>query len=70
MYLLTVKDGLVARYFGPYASPKNASDDLERVLSDFSKRARWQIHLLESPTTVSFSDRLKVRGQVVSAAAS
>ena len=33
MYLLTIKDGLVTRHVGPYPSTKQASDDLDRVLS-------------------------------------
>ena len=50
MYLLTIKDGLVTRHVGPYPSTKLASDDLDRVLSGCSERARWQIHALERPT--------------------
>ncbi len=68
MYLLTVKDGLVTRHVGPYPTPKQASDDLDRVLSSCSDRARWQIHALESPKHRSFADRLHSRGQVVAAA--
>ena len=49
MYLLTIKDGLVTRHVGPYPSPKQASDDLERVMASCSERARWQIHALENP---------------------
>ena len=70
MYLLTVKDGLVTRYVGPYPSPKKASDDLERVLSDCSDRARWQIHALESPVEKSFSNRFNFRDQPIRATAS
>ena len=70
MYLLTVKDGLVTRYVGPYATPKKASDDLERVLSSCSDRARWQIHALESPEQRSFYERMTEREQAYSAAAS
>jgi hypothetical protein len=54
MYLLTIKDGLVTRHVGPYPSPKQASDDLERVLTSCSDRARWQIHALECPGDVPF----------------
>ena len=54
MYLLTIKDGLVTRHVGPYPSPKQASDDLDRVLRSCSDRARWQIHALESPSDVPF----------------
>jgi len=53
MYLLTVKDGLVTRHIGPYSSPGKASDDLTRVLSTCSGRARWQIHALETPDSMS-----------------
>ena len=55
MYLLTIKDGLVTRHVGPYPSPKQASDDLDRVLASCSDRARWQIHALECPGDVRFS---------------
>ena len=70
MYLLTVKDGLLTRYVGPYASPKLASDDLESVLATCSDRARWQIHALESPQSFSFSERLNLREELASAAVS
>ena len=49
MYLLTIRDGLVTRHVGPYESPKQASDDLDRRLEHFGERARWQIHALEAP---------------------
>lgn len=70
MYLLTVKDGLVTRHVGPYPSPKQASDDLDRVLASFSDRASWQIHALESPKTLSLPDRMQARDRAVSAVAS
>ena len=52
MYLLTIRDGLVTRHIGPYESPKQASDDLDRLLRQFGDRARWQIHALEEPASV------------------
>ncbi len=61
MYVLTVKDGLVTRFVGPYPSPKQASDDLERVLASCSDRARWQIHALESPQNRVFAERINKR---------
>ncbi len=61
MYLLTVKDGLVTRHVGPYLTPKHASDDLDRVLSSCSDRARWQIHALESPGQRSFAERMNAK---------
>ena len=71
MYLLTLKDGLVTRHVGPYPTPKEASDDLERVLASCSSRVRWQIHALESPRERSFSERIhERRSRVLSAAAS
>ena len=53
MYLLTIKDGLVTRHVGPYPSPKQASDDLERVMASCSERAHWQIHALENPRSLT-----------------
>ena len=55
MYLLTIKDGLETRYIGPYSTTNNLSEDLQRVLADFSERARWKIHKLESPMKASYS---------------
>ncbi|MEN9388253.1 MAG: hypothetical protein RLZZ137_1415 [Cyanobacteriota bacterium] len=52
MYLLTIRDGLLTRHIGPYESPKQASDDLDRLLEQFGERARWQIHALEAPQAV------------------
>ncbi|MCP9824299.1 hypothetical protein [Synechococcus sp. EJ6-Ellesmere] len=49
MYLLTIRDGLVTLHIGPYTSPKQAVDDLDRLLASFGERARWQIHELEEP---------------------
>ncbi len=70
MYLLTVKDGLVTRHIGPYPSPKEASDDLERVLSSSSDRARWQIYALESPRKRSLVERIQERDKTFTAAVS
>jgi hypothetical protein len=49
MYLLTIRDGLQTRHIGPYASPKQAADDLDRLMALCRDRARWQIHALETP---------------------
>jgi hypothetical protein len=49
MYLLTIRDGLQTRHVGPYASPRAASDDLDRLQAICGEKARWQIHRLESP---------------------
>ncbi|MEY4759370.1 MAG: hypothetical protein RLZZ268_868 [Cyanobacteriota bacterium] len=55
MYLLTIRDGLQTRHIGPYGSPKQAADDLDRLLPVCGERARWQIHALESPAEVMAS---------------
>lgn len=52
MYLLTIRDGLHTRHIGPYETPKQAADDLDRFLQRCSERARWQIHELEAPAAV------------------
>ena len=70
MYLLTIKDGLVTRHVGPYPSPKQASDDLDRVLASCSDRARWQIHALECPGDARFGQVHDPDSRVISAAAS
>lgn len=49
MYLLTIREGLHTRHIGPYGTPKQAADDLDRLLAQCGDRARWQIHALESP---------------------
>ena len=49
MYLLTIRDGLQTRHVGPYQSPKQASDDLDRLFPLCAERARWQIYALEAP---------------------
>ncbi len=69
MYLLTVKDGLVTRYIGPYLSPQKASDDLERVLTSCTDRARWQIHALEQPYSGMFKDKLDTQARAITSAA-
>ncbi|PHX67446.1 MAG: hypothetical protein CK549_06080 [Cyanobium sp. Baikal-G2] len=55
MYLLTIRDGLNTRHVGPYISPKQAADDLDRLLPLCGERARWQIHALESPAELMAS---------------
>jgi hypothetical protein len=49
MYLLTIREGLHTRHIGPYVTPKQAADDLDRLLAECGDRARWQIHALEEP---------------------
>lgn len=49
MYLLTIRDGLVTRHIGPFTSPKQAADALDRRLVGLGEKVSWQIHELESP---------------------
>ena len=49
MYLLTIRDCLQTRHIGPYASPRQASDDLDKLQASCGEKATWQIHRLESP---------------------
>ena len=64
MYLLTSRDGLQTRHIGPYASPKHAADDLDRLLGLCGDRARWQIHALESPEAFAERSSLSTAGSV------
>ncbi len=69
MYLLTIRDGLQTRHIGPYESPKQAADDLDRLLALCGERARWQIHALEAPGAPRANlDRVSSRPRVVAAA--
>lgn len=67
MYLLTIRDGLQTRHIGPYASTAEAADHLDQLLAHCGERAHWQIHELESPT--SLQEALRSSAQVGSAAA-
>ena len=70
MYLLTIRDGLQTRHIGPYESPKQAADDLDRLLALCGERARWQIHALEAPGAPRANlDRVSSRPPRVVAAA-
>ena len=69
MYLLTIRDGLQTPNIGPYESPKQAADDLDRLLGRCGERARWQIHALESPESFLQRDHLEASRQAASLAA-
>jgi hypothetical protein len=55
MYLLTIRDGLQTRHFGPYASPREAADDLDKLQASWGEKAPWQIHRLASPAELQAS---------------
>lgn len=49
MYVLTIRDGLQTRHVGPYMTPQDAAQDVDRVLGLQGDRVHWQIHELEPP---------------------
>lgn len=53
MYLLTIRDGLQTRHIGPYGTPQQAAAQLDQLLQGYGERARWQIHELEDPATLT-----------------
>lgn len=53
MYVLTIRDGLNTRHIGPYESPQQAADHLDRWLENCGERAHWQIHQLVPPTDIT-----------------
>lgn len=50
MYVLTIRDGLQTRHVGPYGTPQQAAQDVDRVLAIHGERVHWQIHELEPPS--------------------
>ncbi|MEB3258257.1 MAG: hypothetical protein VKN83_08075 [Cyanobacteriota bacterium] len=49
MYVLTIRDGLQTRHVGPYETPQQAAQDVDRVMAVHGDRVHWQIHELEPP---------------------
>lgn len=49
MYVLTIRDGLQTRHVGPYTTPQQAAQDVDRVVALHGDRVHWQIHELEPP---------------------
>lgn len=49
MYVLTIRDGLQTRHIGPYETPQQAAQDVDKVLAVHGDRVHWQIHELEPP---------------------
>ena len=67
MYLLTIRDGLQTRHVGPYGSPKQAADDLDRLLPLCGERARWQIHALDPPSSLLIDQLTPTQGHMAAA---
>ena len=53
MYVLTIRDGLQTRHIGPYETPRAAAEQIDQWLSHCGDRATWQIHELETPSSLS-----------------
>ncbi|MFN5464947.1 MAG: hypothetical protein ACK40D_04710 [Cyanobacteriota bacterium] len=49
MYVLTIRDGLQTRHVGPYTTPQQAAQDVDRVVEIHGDRVHWQIHELVPP---------------------
>ncbi|MFM9089566.1 MAG: hypothetical protein ACKOPT_15810 [Cyanobium sp.] len=50
MYVLTIRDGLQTRHVGPYGTPQQAAQDVDRIVAIHGERVHWQIHELEPPS--------------------
>jgi hypothetical protein len=60
MYVLTIRDGLQTRHVGPYGTPQQAAQDVDRVV-------HWQIHELEPPGELLVDAQTPTREQVAAA---
>jgi len=61
MYVLTFRDGLQTRHVGPYATPQQAAQDVDRILARLGDRVHWQIHQLESPADLVLDPQTTTR---------
>lgn len=67
MYVLTIRDGLQTRHVGPYATPQQAGQDVDRVLALHGDRVHWQIHELEPPAAFQRDPETPTREQASAA---
>ncbi len=67
MYVLTIRDGLQTRHLGPYASPQQAAQDVDRVVAILGDRVHWQIHQLEPPSELLLDPQTPTRGEAAAA---
>ncbi len=49
MYILVIRDQFLTKFFGPYPSTQNASNDAFLILKDYPENTKWQIKSLELP---------------------
>ncbi|MEB3317191.1 MAG: hypothetical protein VKO39_03505 [Cyanobacteriota bacterium] len=67
MYVLTIRDGLQTRHVGPYATPQLAAQDVDRVLARHGDRVHWQIHALETPSSLLIDQLAPTQGHMAAA---
>jgi hypothetical protein len=67
MYVLTIRDGLQTRHIGPYETPQQAAQDVDKVLAVHGDRVHWQIHELEDPAGLFVDAATPPREQVSAA---
>ena len=67
MYVLTIRDGLQTRHVGPYGTPQQAAQDVDRVVAVHGDRVHWQIHELEPPGELLVDAQTTTREQVAAA---
>lgn len=67
MYVLTIRDGLQTRHVGPYMTPQDAAQDVDRVLALQGDRVHWQIHELEPPAELRLDQDRPPREQAAAA---
>jgi hypothetical protein len=67
MYVLTIRDGLHTRHVGPYMTPQDAAQDVDRVLELHGERVHWQIHELEAPADLRLDEDRPTREQAAAA---
>ncbi|MEB3194339.1 MAG: hypothetical protein VKO19_04345 [Cyanobacteriota bacterium] len=67
MYVLTIREGLQTRHVGPYESPQQAAQDVDRVVAVHGDRVHWQIHELDPPGELLAGAETPTRERVAAA---
>ena len=67
MYVLTIRDGLQTRHVGPYATPQQAAQDVDRFVAIHGDRVHWQIHELEPPSELLLDPQTPTRPRAAAA---
>jgi len=67
MYVLTIRDGLQTRHVGPYETPQQAAQDVDRVVAVHGDRVHWQIHELDPPADLLVHAETTTREQAAAA---